>query len=211
MTTATKVRLRFAKRGDLRLVSHHDIMRCFERMLRRAAIPVAKSQGFNPRPKLSFASALGLGIEGRREIVDVELSSPVEPAVLLERLRAVAPPGFEWNDASSLPVGAPAPLLRAAEYCIEVPFERCDKARGDLQSFLCSSDWFCLRKRPKGDSTFDLRPHVLGAELEPDGLLRFRLKVAADGSARPDELLEALALRDLLDQGGVLVRVNVEL
>ncbi len=68
-----------------------------------------------------------------------------------------------------------------------------------------------MRKRPKGESTFDLRPHVLGAELAPDGLLRFRLKVAADGSARPDELLEALGLRDLLDHGAVLVRINVEL
>jgi radical SAM-linked protein len=211
MTTPTKVRLRFAKRGDLRLVSHHDIMRCLERMLRRAAIPVAKSQGFNPRPKLTFASALGLGIEGRREIVDLELSTALEPAALLERLRAVAPPGFEWNDASSLPVDAPAPLLRAAEYFIPVPKERRDQARGDIQSFLCCSQWLFVRKRPKGESTFDLRPHVLGAELEPDGLLRFRLKVAADGSARPDELLEAVGLRDLLDHGAVLVRINVEL
>ncbi len=91
MTTATKVRLRFAKRGDLRLVSHHDIMRCLERMLRRASIPMVLSQGFSPRPKITFALALGLGIEGRREVVDLELSEPLEPAVLLGRLAAVAP------------------------------------------------------------------------------------------------------------------------
>src|ERR1051326_7207454 len=50
--TACKVRLRFAKRGDVRLVSHHDLMRCLERALRRACIPMALSQGFNPRPKI---------------------------------------------------------------------------------------------------------------------------------------------------------------
>src|SRR5271157_3319048 len=59
MTTSTKVRLRFAKQGDLRLVSHHDLLRCLERMLRRAQIPMASSQGFNPRPKITFALALG--------------------------------------------------------------------------------------------------------------------------------------------------------
>ena len=58
MVAATKVRLRFAKRGDLRLVSHHDLMRCLERMLRRANLPMAYSQGFNPRPKVVFSLAL---------------------------------------------------------------------------------------------------------------------------------------------------------
>ena len=83
MTKATKVRLRFAKRGDLRLASHHDVMRCLERMVRRGAIPVASSQGFSPRPKIVFALAMGLGIEGRREVVDFELTEPMEPAELL--------------------------------------------------------------------------------------------------------------------------------
>src|SRR5947209_18807362 len=99
MTRATKVRLRFAKRGDLRLVSHHDLLRCRERMLRRARVPMALTQGFNPRPKMTFALALGLGIEACREVVDLELSEPWDPCELLDRLRAVAPPGFGWLDA----------------------------------------------------------------------------------------------------------------
>ena len=88
MTTATKVRLRFAKRGDLRLISHHDLLRCLERALRRARIPMAVSQGFNPRPKIVFALALALGIEGRREVVELELAEPTEPAEVLRRLAA---------------------------------------------------------------------------------------------------------------------------
>ncbi len=67
------------------------------------------------------------------------------------------------------------------------------------------------RTRPKGESVFDLRPHLIGADLTTEGLLQFRLKVASDGSARPEELLEALALRDLLDQGAFLTRTNLEL
>jgi radical SAM-linked protein len=211
MTIPSKVRLRFAKRGLLRLVSHHDIMRCLERMLRRAAVPVALSQGFVRRPKVTFALAMGLGIEGCSEVVDVELSQPVEPSELLARLRAVAPAGFEWTDAIPLPSCAPPPRPRTVEYCFPVPLERCHDVERNLRSLLLASSWPCPRRRKKGESTFDLRPHVVGAELSPAGMLRFRLKVLPDGSARPEELLEALASRDLLDHGAVLVRTDVDL
>jgi radical SAM-linked protein len=211
MTEVTKVRLRFAKCGDLRLVSHRDIMRCLERMLRRARIPIASTQGFNPRPKMTFALALGLGIEGRSEVVDLELSEPLEPSELLLRLKSVAPAGFDWLEAHPLPDNAAPPRPRTVEYTIPVLDERRLTAQSNLQLLLSSDRWPLTRRRPNRESTFDLRPEVIAAELTVDGLLRFRLKVSADGSARPEELLEALALRDLLDQGAVLTRTDVEL
>ena len=125
MTTATKLRLRFAKCGDLRLVSHHDIMRCLERMVRRAQIPLSMSQGFNPRPKIVFALALGLGIEGRDEVVDIELSEPREPDDVFRRLAEAAPPGSIGSVSKPCPrphrprgrslsnTGSPSPSLAA--------------------------------------------------------------------------------------------------
>jgi radical SAM-linked protein len=211
MTKAIKVRLRFAKRGDLRLVSHHDLLRCLERMLRRAQIPVASSQGFNPRPKITFALALGLGIEGCREVVDLELAEPLEPCELLLRLRSVAPAGFEWIDARPLPPDARPPQPRTVEYCFPIAAERRGAAAASLQSLLDSSNWPIKRCRPQRESTFDLRPQLAAAELTGEGLLRFRLKIAPDGSLRPEELLEALALRDLMDRGAILTRTDMEL
>jgi radical SAM-linked protein len=211
MTKANKVRLRFSKHGDLRLVSHLDLMRCLERMLRRAQIPVATSHGFNPRPRMTFALALGVGIEGRREVVDLELSEPMDPSELLRQLAAVAPPGFDWIDACPLPSDARAPQPKAVEYCISVLAERRRALESILQSLLSSVSWPCSRRRPDRESTFDLRPQLIGAELTDDGLLRFRLKVSPRGSARPEELLEALALRDLLERGAILARTDVEL
>ena len=211
MTKVTKVRLRFAKCGDLRLVSHHDIMRCLERMLRRAQIPMALSQGFNPRPKITFALALGLGIEGRSEVVDLELSEPLGavraalcrlrrwlPRVRLDR----CPPAAA--DALHPSPGRSSTLFRSS-------IERRQAAQSNLQSLLASASWPLTRRRPNRESTFDLRPQLIEAELTAEGLLRFRLKVSPDGSARPEELLEALALRDLLDHGAVLTRTDVEL
>src|SRR6478735_8888998 len=121
MSKATKIRLRFAKGGDLRLASHHDVMRCLERMVRRGSIPVAASQGFSPRPKIVFALAMGLGIEGRREVVDFELTEPMDPAELLDRLAAVSPPGFEWLDAEALEPSAPPPRPVWVEYDLPIP------------------------------------------------------------------------------------------
>lgn len=211
MTTATKVRLRFGKRGDLRLVSHHDLMRCLERMLRRARVPMATTQGFNPRPKMTFALALGLGIEALREVVDLELTEPWSPSELLARLEACAPPGFEWVDARSLPPGAAAPRPRSVDYGLPVPEDRREAARYALSQFLSSASWPVIRRRADRDREIDLRPHVLSADLAGDGVLRIRLAVLPEGSARPEDLLEALTLRDLLDQGAFLTRVDVEL
>jgi radical SAM-linked protein len=180
-------------------------------MLRRARVRVASSQGFNPRPKITFALALGLGIEGLGEVVDVELVEPVEPAELLGKLKSEAPPGFDWIDARVLPDGSKPPRPVSVEYSVPLPAERRAEARSQLLSLLSSQTWLFTRKRPNRESTFDLRPELMAADITADGLLHFRLKVSADGSARPEELLEALALRDILDQGAFLTRTLVEL
>jgi radical SAM-linked protein len=211
MPQDTKVRLRFAKRGDLRLVSHHDLLRCLERMVRRAQISVATTQGFNPRPRITFALALALGIESLCEIVDLELAEPLDPAELLARLRAVAPPGFDWLGALALPQNTRPPRPQAVEYSFPVEEGRRAAAFVALQSLLESKTAPLNRMRPKGESVFDLRPHLIGADLTAEGLLLFRLKVASDGSARPEEVLEALALNDLLAQGVFLTRTSLEL
>jgi radical SAM-linked protein len=210
MTTPAKVRLRFAKRGDLRLVSHHDLMRCLERALRRAEIPVAQSQGFNPRPRVVFTQALALGIEGRREVVELDLAEPMEPPEVLRRLRGAAPPGLDFLDAESAPPGRPA-HAGAAAYRLDVPAERRGDARAALARFVASDAWPYTRHRPDRDVAIDLRPFLLDAQLDGDGTLGFRLKITPGGSARPEELLDALGLRDLLGRGAVLARTDLEL
>jgi radical SAM-linked protein len=209
--TATKVRLRFAKQGDLRLVSHHDLMRCLERMLRRARLPIAQSQGFNPRPKVVFTLAMALGIEGRREVVELDLAEPVEPAEILRRLSAVSPAGLDWLDAEAVAPGRPAQAAAVA-YAMEIPDDRHADARERLAALLASTSWPYTRHRPDRDRdvALDLRPFLLDAALDAPGVLRFRLKMTPGGSARPEEVLDALGLRDLLGRGAVLVRTELE-
>lgn len=206
----TKVRLRFAKRGDLRLVSHHDLMRCLERMLRRAALPVARTGGFNPRPKATFALAMALGIEGGREVLDLEFDEPMEPSEVLLRLTAEAPPGFDFLEAEAVAPGRAARVV-AASYRLAIPEDRREAARASVADLLSRESWPYTRHRPDRTVELDLRPFVLGAGLEDDGALALRMKIAPDGSARPEEVLDALGLRDLTAQGAILCRTDVEL
>lgn len=212
MEAAKKARLRFAKEGDLRLVGHQDLMRLLERLLRRATIPTAKSLGFNPRPKIVLPSALALGIEGRREVLELELTDPLPPAEVLGRLAAVSPPGLVWLEAEALADGARAPRVVSASYQLPIPTDRRAQARAAIDSLLAAEHRSHQRKKRNGDrSTIDLRPFVLELRLTDDGILRLRLRVAPEGSARPEDVLESLALRDLLDSGAILVRADVEL
>lgn len=208
--TSRKVRLRFAKHGDLRMVSHHDLMRCLERMLRRAELPVAQSQGFNPRPKVVFTLALALGIEGLREVVEIELDQPIPAEEVRSRLARVSPTGLEWFDEEGVPVGRPA-RAEAAQYRVQLPADRVDAAKKALENFLQATLWPYTRHRPDRDVNLDLRPFVLDAEIEPTGILSYQLKICPNGSARPEELVDALGLRDLLSQGAVIARSDLVL
>ena len=90
-----RFRVRFKKGGDLRLISHHDLMRTFERMLRRANIPVHCSEGFNPKPRLVFALSLALGVVGCQEVAELELDESMEPDELCRLLAREAPAGLD--------------------------------------------------------------------------------------------------------------------
>jgi radical SAM-linked protein len=79
----SKVRIRFRKSGDLRLISHHDLLRFFERAVRRAQLPIRWTQGFNPHPRLVFALPLSLGITGSQEVVELEMQDEIAPQEVL--------------------------------------------------------------------------------------------------------------------------------
>src|SRR5437016_2896972 len=86
----SKYRVRFAKTHDLRLVSHHDLMHVCERLFRRADLSLPTTQGFNPRPRMWFASSLALGVAGLHEVLEFELIDPLSEDEVRQRLRAKA-------------------------------------------------------------------------------------------------------------------------
>jgi len=108
-----KVRIRFRKSGDLRLVSHLDLMRSLERLLRRAMLPFRRTEGFHPSPRLVLAQSLPLGVVGHHEVMELELTEEIDPDEVLRRLREQAPPGIEFLSAKRIPLKVTARPRRA--------------------------------------------------------------------------------------------------
>lgn len=93
-----KLKVSFAKKGDIRLISHLDLLRLFNRALRRSKMPVTISKGFNPRPKVSVTPALKLGKESDSLELQVRLDGWVEPSLFSERLQCQLPEGIELKE-----------------------------------------------------------------------------------------------------------------
>jgi radical SAM-linked protein len=203
----SKYRLRFRKGGDLRLVSHHDLMHCFERMFRRASLPVPRTQGFNPRPRMWFALSLALGVVGCREVLELELTEDLPADEVRARLAAQAPPGIEILSASAINCRAGAHVRRAF---YRLPLEQPpDDLAERCRAFLEQAHHWVERLRPQR-RRLDVRPYL--SELHPRAdALEMALWVTPTGAARPEEVLDALGLAHVWQAGAVLERTDLEL
>lgn len=204
----TKFRIRFRKGGDLRLVSHHDLMKCVERMLRRASLAVTRTQGFHPKPRMVFALSLALGIVGCQEVLELQFDEPPTPEALHEALSRQAPPGLEILSVQSIDVKQSAQPRRVC-YRLALPAERSHEVPERIRRVLEAPEAWVLRRRPPA-RRIDVRPYVRDLRLV-DGSLEIDLWVTPQGTARPEEVLALLELEDLRDAGAILERTTLEL
>ena len=111
-----RLRIRFDKRGKVRFLSHRDVARVWERALRRAGIRPAYSEGFSPRPKLSFGLALSTGYESLGEYLDLDLAEPLDPEALPALVNPSLPVGMAAQAAVAIPAGTDS-LQQAVTSC----------------------------------------------------------------------------------------------
>ena len=196
-----RLRLRFAKGEPLKYISHLDLARTWERVFRRAGLPVAHSQGFNPRPRLQIAAALPVGVTGRAEYLDLWLTEALAPGELEARLRPCLPPGLEVLDVTETKLRAPAlqAQMRAAEYRVEVwNQEPIEAVHSRVQALLDAPSILRQRQHKGKLQTYDLRPLIQLVTVEPGPsgghALLMRLQASPAGAGRPDEVLKALGL-----------------
>src|SRR6266404_1803019 len=202
-----KFRIRFRKVGDLRLLSHHDLMRTFERMLRRAGLPFRTTEGFHPKPRMVFALSLPLGVAGLDEVVELELTEELPSEEVLSRLTAEAPVGLELFSIRRIALLLTGQVCRAV-YHVPIPLERRDSVPSLCAALLAQAEIWVERAHPK-PKRVNIRPYLLGLLL--DAGLNIDLRVTPTGSARADEVLALLGLSDLLDAGALLERSTLEI
>jgi len=203
-----RVRIRFGKRGDLRLVGHRDLVRSLERLFRRAGLRLGMSEGFHPKPRMSFSSALGLGIEGLDEVMELELAESYTADELLERLAGHAIPGLTFRSVELLPPGTRKATVKSVRYQVPVPAERRARLADGTARLLAASSWPVERAGDRGP--IDVRPFLLELTLR-EGVLAMRLSIGRGASAGPRDVLRALGMESLEWEGVYLTRTMVEL
>ncbi len=204
-----RVRLRFRKEGELRLISHRDLLTALERLFRRVGVKLSMSEGFHPRPRMRFPLSLALGILGLDEVFEVEFDDPPDVERLLADLQATVPAGLSFTSAEFVPEGAPKLAVEAALYEIVVPEEQAAGLSDRVAGLLASASHVVVREH-RGQSV-DVRAAIESLSFEPP-VLRMRLRTNDSAvSAKPQEVLEAIGLERLLDEGHSLARTELVL
>jgi radical SAM-linked protein len=203
MMSQQRLRVTFAKGPQLKYISHLDLALAWERALRRAGIPLAYSQGFNPQARLQLASGLPLGYTASAELMDIILTEPLSPEELIARVRPALPEGLHVVGAEEVPLKSPTlqSRLRQAEYRVTVETSLPgDELTSRITHLLANDRLEQQRVRKRRVETFDLRPLVDDIRLETMGqsqaVLWMRLSAGQQGNARPDAVLAALDLGD---------------
>lgn len=184
-----RILLRFSKEGDASTLSHRDLMRLFERALRRAGLAVRMTQGFNPHPRLAILLALPLGVEADSEPLLLEFEPPADADAVREALGEQLPAGLRIREAHALAPGV-KPRVAAVAYEAELPADAAVTA-GDVGRFLARDAIVVERVSPKGQRTIDLRPALASMSVR-ERRLSFGLRVGAEGTPKPTEVVAAL-------------------
>lgn len=203
-----RVRIRFRKQGDLRLIGHRDLVRTMERLFRRARLPLAMSEGFHPKPRMSFPSALAVGIAGSNEVMELELTRSAAVDELLDRMARHAPPGLSLDSIEPMPPGVRKAQVRSITYHVPIPpQDRDDVARRIAQLLAAPS---CAIQRSGRPEPIELHRFLEALRLCGD-TLEMRFRSAREATPGPRDVLAVLGLADVEREGGVITRTQVEL
>ena len=196
-----RIRLRFEKSELIRWLSHHDLIRAVDRLLRRLALPVVQSQGFHPQPNIVFALSLPLGAIGREEILEIDLAQgDWNLNGLLEKLNGGAPPGLRFLDIQAIGPKDRA-RVESLSYRTSIPDFLLSQTIDRTREIIASENLWVKRQDPTAipsariepNSPFskDLRSSLKDLKIDGDQL-EITLVPQPDGTLKPLEILAML-------------------
>lgn len=204
-----RYRIRFAKRDLLRWISHRDLARLWERLLRRAQLRLSMTEGFHPKPRIAFPSALALGVEGANEVVEIELAEHWTPADLLNHLRSDEQPGLDIRSVSQLPERfGKAQLLRGI-YEIQAPADTDAASVAVAIGQLMDRETVSIERKKK---SVEIRLQDQISSLHyTDETLHLVMEASDAASLKPTDVLDLLGFNDWIENGASVVRTDVVL
>lgn len=191
-----KLRVKFSKYGALRFIGHLDVMRFFQKAIRRAEIDIAYSGGFSPHQIMSFAQPLGIGLESNGEYMDIEVNSVTTATDMLQKLNAQMVEGIEVLEIKLLPEGAGNAMasVAAATYTIrfregyEPSFDYASK----LPEFFAQEEIVVTKQTKRSESTFDMKPSIYDCRMADNGKdIQITVDCSSAGNIKPSLVMKA--------------------
>lgn len=190
-----KLRVKFKKYGPVRFIGHLDVMRFFQKTIRRAGLDVAYTGGFSPHQVMTFAAPLGVGLESNGEYMDIEVHSLTSCRDAVERLNAASVHGIEITAVRVLPDNAGNAMASVAAASYTVRFREGRAPMTDiaaaLPEFLGKESILITKETKKGSRQLDLKPGIY--ELTWDGsAFHMLVDASSAGNIKPVQIIEAL-------------------
>jgi len=197
-----RLRVTFGRGEEVKYITHLDLMRFWERALRRAGIPVAYSEGFSPSPRLALAAPLPVGVTSSGELMDAYLDRRVTPQHFIKAVSEQVSPGIALLEVREVGLGLPSlqSQVRWAEYEVDVATDRSAEEVGRaVEGLLATPSIPWQHQREREMRRYDLRPLVQDAWVEAldDGrcTIGMRLRADSQGSGRAEQVAAALGFQ----------------
>ena len=191
-----KVRVKFRKFGPVRFIGHLDVMRFFQKCIRRAELDIAYSQGFSPHQIMSFAAPLGVGLTSDGEYMDIELLSVTTSEDMVKRLNDASVYGIEIVSVKELPEGAGNAMASVAAAAYNVTFREGREPQFDYRKaleVLMAQDSILIKKETKKNTLeIDLKPGIYDLSVNEDGSIYMLVDASSSGNIKPIQIIEAL-------------------
>lgn len=192
-----RLRIRYTKTGDIRMLSQLEIMTTFIRSLRRADIPIIYSEGFHPHPRISFGPALPVGVESVCEYMDIELKKPLNLLWLKEHLNKFLPEGLKVLNITGILAGAPSLSSVIKLYGYEIRFARPEDVEKDRINALSEVKELWVQREITKDGKKKVReinvvPFIKDIKWIRGDILYILLKSRDGECCRPSDVVSAL-------------------
>ena len=183
-----KIRIKFSKHGNTKYVGHLDIMRYFQKAMRRADIPIRYSEGFSPHQVMSFAAPLGIGIESDSEYLDIEVTDSIDSSEAIKRLNSVMCEGIKIIEWKQLPDNSKTAMSQVASADYFVLCECNDISPLDKAEIL-------VEKETKSGELkqVDIKPMLYSVKKTEGGLL-MHVAQGSSGNLKPETVMKALGI-----------------
>ena len=190
-----KLRIKYSKLGNLRFIGHLDVMRYFQKEIRRAGIKVSYSKGYSPHQIISFAAPLAMGVTSDGEYFDGEFDEITTSEDMINALNAVSVDEMQVSEIVLLPdnAGNSMSVVSASDYVISFNAgnDKKDKLLNAVKDFMAQPEIIILKKTKKSEREENIKPGIMKLDVR-DGKIYMLLSTGSVYNLKPDLVMQAL-------------------